>query len=186
MEIGYLSRVGRDNDAPSAKKHFDAIEAVAETCLQTIRQQIAALSNEWDVCRQPTAENIVELLRLVNGPKHLLYSFRIGPGSAHKTLPSDVATALVQIGREALRNAELHSGGSQAIAELLVDRDAVYLNIEDDGRGIETSILPKLLSNREHLGLRQMRSLAEESGGRCIFGSNRNGGLRVEVMVPLG
>lgn len=185
MEIGYLSRVGRDNDPPNAKKHFDAIEAVAESCLQAIRQQIAALTNEWDVYRQPTAENIVELLRSMNGPKHLKYSFRIGPGSAHKTLPSDIATAIVHIGREALRNAELHSGGSRATVELIIDRDAAHLSIEDDGRGIETGMLPKLLSNREHLGLRQMRSLAEESGGRCVLASGRTGGLRVEVMVPL-
>ena len=185
MEIGYLSRVGRDNDPPNAKKHFDAIEAVAELCLQAIRQQIAALTNEWDVYRQPTAENIVELLRSMNGPKHLKYSFRIGPGSAHKTLPSDIATAIVHIGREALRNAELHSGGSRAAVELIIDRHAAHLSIEDDGRGIETGVLPKLLSNREHLGLRQMRSLAEESGGRCVLASGRTGGLRVEVMVPL-
>ena len=187
MEIGYLSRVGRDlDDSPSAKKHFDAIEFVAESCLQAIRRQIATLTNEWDVCRQPTAENVVELLRSMNGPKHLTYSFRVGPGSAHKTLPSNIATAVVHIGREALRNAELHSGGSHATVELTVDKDAIHLSIEDDGRGIDTAMLPRLLGNREHLGLRQMRSLAEESGGRCILASNRTGGLRVEVMVPLG
>jgi signal transduction histidine kinase len=187
MEIGYLSRVGRDlSDPPSSKKHFDSIEAVAESCLQAIRQQIATLTNEWDVLRPPTVENVVELLRSANSPKHLTHSFRVGLGSAHKTLPSDIATALVHIGREALRNAELHSDGANATVELFVDKDAVHLSIEDDGRGIDTDMLPRLLSNKEHLGLRQMRSFAEESGGRCVLTSNPPGGLRVEVMVPLG
>ena len=185
----YSSRelaLGRDLDDPGgAQKHFDAIEAAAESCLQAIRGQIAALTSDWDGRSSPTAENVVNHLKATSVAKQLAYSFRVGPGAQNKALPSSVATALVRIGREALRNAELHSAGSLATVELTVDKGAVHLTIEDDGRGIEASSLPTLLGSKEHLGLRQMRSLAEESGGRCILTSNPPAGLRVEVVVPL-
>jgi signal transduction histidine kinase len=68
---------------------------------------------------------------------------------------------------------------------LNIENSKVHLTIEDDGRGIDTNVLPALLGSSEHLGLRQMRCLAEESRGRCIFASSPPGGLRIDVMVPI-
>jgi signal transduction histidine kinase len=185
MEIGYASRVGRDlSDPLGAQKHFDAIEAAAESCLQAIRGKIAALTDDWDG-RPPTIENIISLMRSTAGGRRLNYIFHVSPGKVQRRLPLEVATALVRIGREALRNAELHSSGSQAKVDLSVENGVAHLTIEDDGQGIDLSLLPSLLGSCEHLGLRQMRSLAEENGGRCILTSSPACGLRVNVMVPL-
>ena len=186
MEIGYMSRLGRDlHDPLDAKRHFDAIEAAAESCLRAIRGQIAALTNDLDGCYSPTVENVIDLLKSTSGAKRFAYSFRVGPRTARKELSPSVAAALVRIGREALRNAELHSDGSRITVELTVEEGAAHLSIEDNGRGIDANVLPILLGSKEHLGLRQMRSLAEESGGRCILTSNPPGGFRVEAVVPL-
>jgi signal transduction histidine kinase len=84
-----------------------------------------------------------------------------------------------------LRNAELHSTGSWANVGVDIEHSAVHLTIEDNGQGIDDSILPALISSSEHLGLRQMRYLAEENGGRCIFNTTSAGGLRIEVTVPI-
>jgi len=111
--------------------------------------------------------------------------FHIGPAAAKKSLPASLAAALVRIGREALRNVELHSTGSRANVLMDVEHSAIQLTIEDNGQGIDDSILPALVSSREHLGLRQMRYLAEENGGRCIFNTTTAGGLRIEVTVPV-
>lgn len=186
MEIGYASRVGRDlNDPLGARKHFDAIEAAAESCLQAIRGQIAALTNDWDGT-PPTIENVISVMRSMASSRRFNYVFHVNPGKVQRALPPQVATALVRIGREALRNAELHSSGSQAKVELNVENGIAHLTIEDDGRGIDPNMLPALLGSSEHLGLRQMRSLAEENGGRCILTSaTTTTGLRVDVMVPL-
>jgi signal transduction histidine kinase len=106
MEIGYASRLGRDlSDPLGAQKHFDAIEAAAESCLQAIRGKIAALTDDWDG-RPPTIENIISLMRSTAGGRRLNYIFHVGPGKVQRKLPLEVATALVRIGREALRNAE--------------------------------------------------------------------------------
>ncbi len=186
MEIGYASRVARDlSDPTGARKHFDAIELAAESCLQAIRGQIAALTSDWDGRSPPTIESVIHLLRATPGTRRLNYVFQVGVGKAQQTLPSHVATALVRIGREALRNAELHSCGSQAIVEIgIVDR-VVRLVVEDDGQGIDTNRLPGLIGSSEHLGLRQMRALAEENEGRCVLITGQGAGLRVEVMIPL-
>jgi signal transduction histidine kinase len=186
MEIGYSSRVGRDlNDPMGARRHFDAIEIAAESCLQAIRGQIAALTSDWDGRTPPTLESVINLLRSTPGNRRLSYIFQIGPGKVHQTLPPKVATALVRIGREALRNAELHSCGSQAIVHIGIENRLVRLTVEDDGQGIDVNVLSALISSSEHLGLRQMRSLAEENEGRCILTTGQGAGLRVEVAVPL-
>jgi signal transduction histidine kinase len=186
MEIGYASRVGRDMVDPlGAKKHFDAIEVAAESCLQSIRGQIAALTTDWDDKSAPTLSNIIELLRSTTTGRRLACSFHVAPETAQKLLPANLATNLVRIGREALRNAELHSSGSKATVELKIENGAAQLTIEDDGLGIDIDALPALLSSNKHLGLRQMRSLAEESGGRCFWTLMPRAGLRVDVVVPL-
>jgi signal transduction histidine kinase len=186
MEIGYASRLGRDLEDPlGAKKQFDAIESAAESCLQAIRSQIAALNNDWEQDTTPTVARVVQLLKSTSSAGKLTCSFHIGSAAAKKSLPSGVATALVRIGREALRNAELHSTGSWANVGVDIEHSIAHLTIEDNGQGIDDSMLPALLSSREHLGLRQMRYLAEESGGRCIFDTTPAGGLRIEVTVPI-
>ncbi len=186
MEIGYISRLGRDVCDPlGPKKHFDAIESAAESCLQAIRNQIAALNSDWDGDSTPAVEDVVHVLKSTSGIKQLTYSFHVGPATAHKGLPASVANALVRIGREALRNAELHSAGSHANIDLHVESCIAHMTIEDNGQGIDDSRLPVLLASSEHLGLRQMRCLAEESGGRCIFTSTPAGSLRVEVTIPI-
>jgi signal transduction histidine kinase len=166
-----------------AKRHFDAIEAAAESCLQAIRGRIACLTTDWD--DTPTLADIIGLLRSTNSGRRLACTFRVAPESVRKSLPARLATNLVRIAREALRNAELHSSGSKATVELRIENGAARLSIEDDGRGIDIGALPSLLSSNGHLGLRQMRSLAEESGGRCSWTLNPTAGLRVDVVVPL-
>jgi len=143
------------------------------------------LSSDWDGRTPPTIERVVELLRTTPGTRRLNYIFQIGAGNVHQTLPPRVATALVRIGREALRNAELHSSGSQAVVEIGVEDRMVRLAVEDDGCGLDVNLLPALIGSSEHLGLRQMRLLAEENDGRCILTTSHGAGLRVEVMVPL-
>ena len=186
MEIGYSSRIGRDLEDPlAAKKQFDAIESAAESCLQAIRCQIAALNNDWEQDATPSVADVVQLLKSTGSAGKLTCLFRVGPTAAKKSLPAGVATALVRIGREALRNVELHSTGSCANVAVNIEHSNVHLTIEDNGQGIDHSLLPALISSKEHLGLRQMRYLAEESGGRCIFNTTSAGGLRIEVTVPV-
>jgi signal transduction histidine kinase len=186
MEIGYASRLGRDLEVPlAAKNQFDAIESAAESCLRAIRGEIAGLNNDWEEGRTPNIADVVRLLKSTSSAGKLTCIFRSSPAAEKKSLPAGLATALVRIGREALRNAELHSTGSWANVGVDIEHSTVHLTIEDNGQGIDESILPALISSSEHLGLRQMRYLAEENGGRCIFNTTSAGGLRIEVTVPI-
>ena len=64
MEIGYASRLGRDLEDPlAAKNQFDAIEFAAESCLQAIRCEIAALNNDWEQDKTPSVTDVVQLLK---------------------------------------------------------------------------------------------------------------------------
>src|SRR5262249_23861946 len=145
----------------------------------------ADLNNDWEQDTTPSVADVVQLLKSTDSAGRLTCVFHIGPAATKKSLPASLATALVRIGREALRNVELHSTGSWANVVVDIEHSTIQLTIEDNGQGIEESMLPALISSREHLGLRQMRYLAEENGGRCIFNTTAAGGLRIEVTVPI-
>jgi len=186
MEIGYESRLGRDRlDGAQANHHLEAIEAAAESCLQTIRGHIGALTREWDGAERPTAAELLGRLQILSCPRNLDHSFSLATGTEMQTVEPGMAAALIRIGREALQNAEEHSGGSQVKVELAVSGNSVGMTIEDNGRGLDFDGLPDRLARRDHLGLNQMRSLAKEFGGRCVLEKSPNGGLRVRVTGPL-
>jgi signal transduction histidine kinase len=186
MEIGYESRLGRDRrNGGHPSHHFDAIEAAAESCLQTIRGHIGALTREWDGAERPTAAELLGRLRVLSCPRYLDYSFSLGEDTGAQTVEPAMAAALIRIGREALQNAEEHSGGSHVKVKLAIDGGSVDMTIDDDGQGMDFDSLPDRLARRDHLGLNQMRSLAKEFGGRCVLMKSPRGGLRVRVTGPL-
>lgn len=57
--------------------------------------------------------------------------------TGHAQLPDRVVTALVGAVGEALRNAELHSGGDLVTIEANLDQDGARIHIVDDGRGFD-------------------------------------------------
>ncbi len=187
IEIGYESQLGRDvTDARGAHAHFSAIERAAEACLSIIRRQIGALASDWDHARQPTTQDVVHLLRTTSSPRGLTKFFDVPTAAGRTALPAAVAAALLRIGREALQNADLHSGGTRVCVALTIEDHTARLTVDDDGRGLDARLLPGLLASHDHLGLRQMRAAAQEIGGTCRLAPAPSGGLRVDVTVPLG
>jgi two-component system, NarL family, sensor kinase len=78
-------------------------------------------------------------------------------------LPDDVKTVLFRITQEALNNIQKHAACANASLLLSFEREAVSLNIHDDGSGFDAE------SVRQHpsrgIGLRNMRERIEAVGG---------------------
>jgi signal transduction histidine kinase len=102
--------------------------------------------------------------------------------------------------RRALRNliANALRYGERATVSLLRERDAAVIRIEDDGPGIPESDLARMMEpftrgeasrNRSTggagLGLAIARAIAEQHGGRLALANRLEGGLRVELRLPL-
>ncbi len=97
-----------------------------------------------------------------------------------RPLPPRVEVALYRICQEALANVARHSGAGHVDVRLVSTPEQVWLVVEDDGRGFDTSGLPL-----ERHGLIGMNERARMLGGRLEVQSSPAAGTRVEVMVPL-
>ena len=85
----------------------------------------------------------------------------------------------------ALKNAELHSGGTEVRIHFKCANGSLTLSIDDDGRGVPTERLAELLDRPGHLGLRRMRAVAARVGGTCFFSQSNQGGFRVDITLPI-
>jgi PAS domain S-box-containing protein len=96
-------------------------------------------------------------------------------------LERGVATTLYRALQESLTNIARHAQATNAWIMLGADREALRLEIEDDGRGIDAEDLAKLRS----LGLRGMRERVQYVGGSLEIGRAPRGGTRIQLRVPL-
>ena len=101
-------------------------------------------------------------------------------------LNPEQATQLYRITQEALTNIARHAGAQRVWIAGEVAREAqsgIYrLAIEDDGCGMAQAGTPPITTS---LGLVSMRERASLAGGSLQVGSGRDGGVRVEVNLPL-
>jgi signal transduction histidine kinase len=88
---------------------------------------------------------------------------------------------LYRIAQEALRNVIKHSGAQRAAVELRRDKDAICLQIIDDGVGFDA----KSSAVKGGLGLVNMRERLRLVRGEIAVDSQLSGGTRVEVRVPV-
>lgn len=96
-------------------------------------------------------------------------------------LHSHLETHLFRIAQEALTNIARHSGASRVVISLKVEGSIVRLRIEDNGRGLQSSVEPP----QQGLGLSGMRARARECGGVLTLEDGVLQGLTLVVNVPL-
>ncbi len=96
--------------------------------------------------------------------------------------PLDDALELTayRIVQEALTNVVRHAGASRAHVEIALEGTTLRLTIADNGKGAAT------LVREGHYGVRGMQERAEAHGGSIRFGAGPDGGLEVQVNLPLG
>jgi signal transduction histidine kinase len=102
-------------------------------------------------------------------------------GSA-PNLGAENERSLLMIVREALQNALRHAAPGHVSVALSSDRRGLRLEIEDDGRGFDPSVIN--WSNGRHYGLVGMRERAEKLGGGLSLTSSPGKGTQVRLSVP--
>lgn len=93
-------------------------------------------------------------------------------------LPAAVEVAAYRIVGEAMTNTVRHAGATTCRITLHVLGDALHVEVEDDGRGIE----PRAVSG---VGLASLRERAAELGGSSEVTCPESGGTRVRAVLPL-
>jgi len=92
-----------------------------------------------------------------------------------------VATAVYRAIQESLTNIARHSGAKSAWVNLAVEERAIFVEVEDDGRGIT----PEAMAKSRSLGLKGMRERITYLGGSLEIARAPRGGTRLRLRVPL-
>jgi nitrate/nitrite-specific signal transduction histidine kinase len=97
-------------------------------------------------------------------------------------LSREFEQALYRIVQEALNNVVKHAEADRAEIELVLQEQGVWLLIEDNGVGFDSSQAPQ---QERHFGLDSMRERAESLGGLFEIESAPQKGTRIRVDIPL-
>ena len=95
-------------------------------------------------------------------------------------LPEQDASLLWRVAQEAVRNARQHAGATRLTVRVSQQPEKVILQVEDDGVGFS----PNAPAAGGHVGLRMLRDLVEEHGGRLTVRSTAEAGTTLRVEVP--
>jgi signal transduction histidine kinase len=98
-------------------------------------------------------------------------------------LTTDAYEQLVDIGREAIRNAYLHAQAKQITLTLSYGRLSFSLTVSDDGKGIDSAKL-QASGARGHFGLIGMSERARQLHAQFRIEKNVPSGTRITVVVP--
>ncbi|MGB8985129.1 MAG: PAS domain S-box protein [Candidatus Sulfotelmatobacter sp.] len=106
-------------------------------------------------------------------------------------LPGDMEMTVFRIVQECLTNIHRHSSGKKANIRMLRSEEEIYLEIQDNGRGMPVSNMPVSKNGRSSgrppragVGIRGMRERVNQLGGRFEIKSGETGTL-VTARFPL-
>ncbi len=92
-------------------------------------------------------------------------------------LPQDVEVIVFRIAQELLNNVVKHAFANQAIVQLIKDGNRVNLTVEDDGKGMDTTLLEKV----KGVGWMNIRSRVSYLEGRLDVHASQEKGMCVGV-----
>jgi PAS domain S-box-containing protein len=102
-------------------------------------------------------------------------------GSDVDNISKSVSTAVYRAIQESLTNVGRHSGAKSAWVVFTAEDGWIFVEVEDDGRGIA----PEDLAKARSLGLKGMRERITYLGGSLEIARAPRGGTRLRVRVPL-
>ncbi|HEY9089814.1 MAG TPA: GAF domain-containing sensor histidine kinase [Anaerolineaceae bacterium] len=104
-----------------------------------------------------------------------------GPADGLQALPQPKALALFHITQEALANIAKHAHAKRVSVSLWSTPDRVLLEVSDDGRGFDMSMVNLTLGH----GLANMQTRARNVGGDVEISSEPDAGTTILAWVPL-
>lgn len=99
-------------------------------------------------------------------------------------IPASVEELVFRVVNEAMSNAQRHSGGSRVRVAVESSREAIQIEVGDDGRGVDVTQIATALS-AGHLGFATMRERVKLAGGTFRCESSLGKGTTIMAFVPL-
>lgn len=102
-----------------------------------------------------------------------------------KPLMQEVSVTLFRAVRELLANVLRHAQAEHATVLLAQDNGRIQVRVEDDGIGLDPSVMLKTGEVDNRFGLLNIRERVEHLGGEMAMFSNSEGGTTVILSAPL-
>jgi signal transduction histidine kinase/sugar lactone lactonase YvrE len=164
--------------APSPERHtLGEIIRDAGVCLREARRSVAGLRS-GNV--EGLAAAVTRAAKHVTDAKEIHLRLRVN--DELPMLEAETQYNLVRIAQEAVSNAVKHSGGRNVDVALEQTREAVCLQIKDDGRGFPADGTNGIAG---HYGLIGMRERAAQIGAQLQIETGAGRGTSVRVTLPL-
>jgi signal transduction histidine kinase len=170
-------------------EQLDAAKALIVTATEQLRSVIYALHHSR------TAEDVAslpELLHAMAAQHRPRLSVSLRVEGCPIPLGTSVEHSLARTAGEALFNVAMHAAASRAQVRLRYTPSSLMLRISDDGRGDPATLRRTFRLARDnpadgrHRGLVGMAARAEAIGGTLAIVRSRQGGVCIEVRVPIG
>ncbi|MEJ2861225.1 MadS family sensor histidine kinase [Actinomycetospora flava] len=170
------------------RERLETAKALTRRAVEQLRSAIYALNHSGD--RGPQSlPAMLEELSTVHMPSDLRVQVRIE--GRPLALSSAAERSLFRVAGEALFNAAVHAEATVAVVRLAYRKDRLVLSVSDDGTGDPEHVRRSLRVaaagdlDGSHRGLVNMAERAREIGGTLRIRRAPQGGIRVEVGVPL-
>ena len=165
-----------------AQQALTAIEASSRQAVQELHRLLGFLrhSDETDgLAPQPSLE---QLGALVTQMREAGLRVAVTVEGEVQLLPPSVDLSAYRIVQEALTNTLKHGGTSEALVTVHYARQAVEVEVLDDGQGLGSHTQ----QNGSGKGLLGMQERVKLHGGELDVGPRAEGGFRVWARLPLG
>lgn len=172
--LARLSVLRRAAPEGALKSDLEQAEQEAREGLSEARQAVGAIRAQFSHADGP-ATALAEAASALRAKMDVTLDIvdDLGPLTPTQT------TAIVRVGREALRNVERHSGARHLFVSLRRASDTLVLEICDDGIGFDPASGPS-----GHYGLVGMREQARFAGGALAIARRKGGGVRLTLSLP--
>ena len=177
LQLEVLAELLRQRKMEDVGKQLDQTRDFVRHGLADARQSI------WGLRTQDASETTmpVKLRRMVEaaGGNGLTAQFSLF--GAYRQLPAETEREVARIAQEAIHNVKKHAGASDLSVQLEYGREAVTLEIRDNGRGgasDRTAALPG------HFGITGMRERAAAIEATLEVNSAQDAGTTIRLSVP--
>ncbi len=175
------------HDGADIHDRLRTAKELTQEAVDQLRRAIYALHQP----HRDTVSSLHELLQEVASHHRTRLSVEVEVDGGVEPLLADADHELARAVGEALFNVATHSTATKAVVRLRYRPDQLLVSVSDNGTGDPALLARRLRQQRgscadgRHRGLVNMESRIAELGGSLAFRRATQGGVRVELRVPL-
>jgi two-component system sensor histidine kinase UhpB len=164
-------------------ENYDEEKCTIEKCKNNIEEvikEIRNLSHRLVLPRFAESSLMTEIQKTIDNILLQQPVYLDAHGLNESLLPDNVKETIYRIIQEQLTNIIRHAGAKKAVIKLYNTATTVYLSIQDDGIGFNTT------QSRKGVGITNILNRVETYNGTAHIFSSPGKGCRLEVSIPLG